>query len=76
MSEIASDQGFDLDGYIGEISDHYAVKHGRKSDDGVARAERAFARAARDHQVRERSQRREAPKLAIREEARIWTPNG
>jgi len=71
---VTDDHGFDLDGYIGEVTDHYAVKHGRKSDDGIARAERAFARTAKDFQVRERLQRRETPSLTIREESRIIIP--
>ena len=71
--ELSSPE-FDLDEFIGQASDHYAEKHGRKQDGPVARIERAFARAAKDQQVKERIERQAKPKMPVRESGEIVLP--
>ena len=67
---------FDLDGFIGEAADHYALKHPTPGDGAMSRMERAFKRAAHDHQARERIDRQRSPKMPIHDTKQIWTPHG
>jgi len=67
---------FDLDGFIGEASDHYAAKHPVTGDNPGRRVDRAFTRLKRDYEVRDRNERRTAPQTFLRESKDIWTPNG
>lgn len=69
-----SNPRFDLDEFIGQAADHYAQKHGSKQDGPIARIERAFTRAAKDQQVKERIERQAKPKMPVRESGEIVLP--
>lgn len=64
---------FDLDGYIDGEVDTLRRKHV-----GVPKPklEVEIARVSREQNARELIQRRSGPKLAIREEAKLWVPRG
>jgi hypothetical protein len=65
---------FDLDGFIGEAVEIYAAKHGPNTDGSAARITRAFDRAKHDQQNRERIDRSNSPKMAVREASNIVLP--
>lgn len=63
---------FDLDEFIGSEVDSLRVKH---QPTKKPRLETHVARVSHEQNARERIQRNVGPKLAIREEARLWIPN-
>ena len=64
---------FDLDGFIDSEVDTLRQKHVPAVR---PRLESEIARVSREQNARELIQRRTGPKLAIREEAKLWVPRG
>ncbi len=63
------DNGFDLDNFIGEVSDVFAAKHppeGRTDQGSQGRITRAFSRAKKQNGDRDVITRRLAPKIQIK----------